>query len=168
MCVLLTRSTLPGVRASGRPIGRPSIRVPFWPSRWVTITRPSPTYILGLFGIHSITVSSTATAKIEALGQVAGHVAPYAVPEASYNNGTATTLFDQSQPGAYGTVDLPASGNNTGGSCSGNTNAGTPTNVKDELSDQLPSNPLVVGGCLSVKSGASQPSATVVNQMPPY
>jgi hypothetical protein len=133
----------------------------------VTVTRPSPTYILGLFGIHSITVTSTATAKIEALGQVAGHVAPYAVPEASYNNGVGTTLFDQAQPGAYGTVDLPASGNTTGGSCSGNTNMGTPTNVKDELSDQLPSNPLVVGGCLSVKSGASQPSANVINQIPP-
>src|SRR3954453_19136427 len=133
----------------------------------VTVTRPSPTYILGLFGVHSITVTSTATAKIEAQGQVAGHVAPYAVPEASYNNGVGTTLFDQSQPGAYGTVDLPASGNNTGGSCSGDPNAGPPPNVKDELSDQLPSNPLVVGGCLSVKSGASQPSATVIHPNPP-
>ena len=117
--------------------------------------------------LNAITVTSTATAKIEALGQVAGHVAPYAVPEASYNNGVGTTLFDQAQPGAYGTIDLPASGNTTGGSCSGNTNLGTPTNVKSELSDQLPSNPLVVGGCLSVKSGASQPSANVINQIPP-
>jgi hypothetical protein len=133
----------------------------------VTVTRASPTYFLGLFGHNSITVTSTAKAKIEALGQVAGHVAPYAVPEASYNNGVGTTLFDQSQPGAYGTVDLPASGNDTGGSCSGNTNLGTPTNVKDELSDQLPSNPLVVGGCLSVKSGAAQPSGNVINQIPP-
>src|SRR6476646_6260110 len=133
----------------------------------VTVSRPSPTYILGLFGVHSITVTSTATAKIEALGQVAGHVAPYAVPESSYNNGVGTTLFDQAQPGAYGTIDLPASGNTTGGSCSGNTNMGTPTNVKDELSDQLPSGALAVGGCLSVKSGASQPSANVVNQLAP-
>ena len=77
----------------------------------VTVTRPSPTYILGLFGVHSITVTSTATAKIEALGQVAGHIAPYAVPETAYNNGVGTTLFDQAQPGAYGTIDLPASGN---------------------------------------------------------
>ena len=133
----------------------------------VTVSRASPTYFLGLFGHNSITVTATATAKIEALGQVAGHVAPYAVPESSYNNGAGTTLFNENQPGAYGTVDLPATGNNTGGSCSGNTNAGTPTNVKAELSDQLPSNPLVVGGCLSVKSGASQPSANVINQIPP-
>ena len=133
----------------------------------VTVTRASPTYFLGLFGHNSITVTSTATAKIEALGQVAGHVAPYAVPESSYNNGVGTTLFNENMPGAYGTVDLPASGNNTGGSCSGNTNLGTPTNVKSELSDQLPSNPLVVGGCLSVKSGAAQPSGNVINQIPP-
>jgi Flp pilus assembly protein TadG len=133
----------------------------------VTVTRSSPTYILGLFGIQSITVTSTASATIEALGQVSGHVAPYAVPESSYNNGAGTTLFDQNQPGAYGTIDLPASGNSTGGSCSGNTNLGTPTNVKSELSDQLPANPLVVGGCLSVKSGASQPSGNVINQIPP-
>jgi len=129
----------------------------------VTVSRTSPTYILGLFGVHTIKVTSTAKATIEALGQVAGHVAPYAVPESSYNNGAGTTLFNENKPGAYGTIDLPASGNNTGGSCSGNTNLGTPTNVKNELRDQLPANPLVVGGCLSVKSGASQPSATVVN-----
>src|SRR6185437_3857136 len=133
----------------------------------VSVTRSSPTYILGLFGYDRITVTSTAKATIEALGQVAGHIAPYAVPESSYNNGAGTTLFDENQPGAYGTIDLPASGNNTGGSCSGNTNLGTPTNVKNELSDQLPANPLVVGGCLSVKSGASQPSANVINQIAP-
>ncbi|HEU0193373.1 MAG TPA: pilus assembly protein TadG-related protein [Gaiellales bacterium] len=132
-----------------------------------TVTRSAPTYILGLFGYHQISVTSTARATIEALGQVAGHVAPYAVPEAAFQNGVGTTLFDQSQPGAYGTIDLPASGNSTGGSCSGTTNLGTPTNVKSELSDQLPSNPLVVGGCLSVKSGASQPSGNVINQIQP-
>ena len=133
----------------------------------VTVSRTSPTYILGLFGVHTIKVTSTAKATIEALGQVAGHVAPYAVPESSYNNGAGTTLFDENSPGAYGTIDLPASGNNTGGSCSGNTNLGTPPNVKSELSGTLPTNPLVVGGCLSVKSGASQPSANVVNSIPP-
>jgi hypothetical protein len=133
----------------------------------VSVTRSSPTYILSLFGVHSIKVTSTAKATIEALGQVAGHVAPYAVPESSYNNGAGTTLFNENQPGAYGTIDLPASGNNTGGSCTGNTNLGTPTNVKNELSDQLPANPLIVGGCLSVKSGASQPSANIINQIPP-
>jgi hypothetical protein len=133
----------------------------------VTVTRSSPTYILGLFGVDTIKVTSTAKATIEALGQVAGHVAPYAVPESSYNNGAGNTLFDMSQPGAYGTVDLPASGNTTGGSCSGNTNLGTPTNIKSELSDQLPANPLLVGGCLSVKSGAAQPSGNVINQIQP-
>ena len=70
-------------------------------------------------------------------------------------------------PGAYGTVDLPATGNASGGSCSGNTNLGTPPNVSSELGDQLPSGSLVVGGCLSVKSGASQPSANVVNGLAP-
>jgi Flp pilus assembly protein TadG len=132
----------------------------------VTITRSSPTYILGLFGVHTITVSSTAKATVEALSQVSGHVAPYAVSQASYANGTGTTLFDENAPGAYGTIDLPASGNLTGGSCSGSTNLGTPPNIKSELSGTLPTGPLVIGGCLSVKSGASQPSATVVNQLP--
>jgi Flp pilus assembly protein TadG len=132
----------------------------------VTVTRSSPTYILGLFGVHSITVTSTAKATVEALSQVSGHVAPYAVSTASYANGTGTTLFDENAPGAYGTIDLPASGNLTGGRCSGNTNLGTPPNIKSELSGTLPTNPLVIGGCLSVKSGASQPSATVVNQIP--
>ena len=133
----------------------------------VSVTRSSPTYILGLFGVHTIKVTSTAKATIEALGQVAGHVAPYAVPESSYNNGAGNVLFNENQPGAYGTIDLPATGNLTGGSCSGNTNLGTPTNVKNELSDQLPSNPLKVNGCLSVKSGASQPSGNVINSIPP-
>ncbi|HEU0194291.1 MAG TPA: pilus assembly protein TadG-related protein [Gaiellales bacterium] len=129
----------------------------------VTVTRSSPTYILGLFGVHSISVSATAKATVEALSQVSGHVAPYAVSQASYANGTGTTLFDENAPGAYGTIDLPASGNTTGGSCSGSTNLGTPPNIKSELSGQLPTAPIVIGGCLSVKSGASQPSATVVN-----
>jgi Flp pilus assembly protein TadG len=132
----------------------------------VTVTRSSPTYILGLFGVHTITVSSTAKATVEALSQVSGHVAPYTVSQASYANGTGTTLFDENAPGAYGTIDLPAAGNLTGGSCSGNTNLGTPPNIKSELQGTLPTGPLVVGGCLSVKSGASQPSATVVNQIP--
>jgi Flp pilus assembly protein TadG len=132
----------------------------------VTVTRSSPTYILGLFGVDTIKVTSTAKATVEALGQVSGHVAPYAVPVSSYNNGAGNTLFDMSQPGAYGTIDLPASGNSTGGSCSGNTNLGTPTNIKSELSDQLPANPLIVGGCLSVKSGAAQPSGNVINSIP--
>ena len=132
----------------------------------VSVTRTAPTFLLSLLGIGSIKVTSTTQATIEALGQVGGHVAPYAVKQSNYNNGQGTTLFVENQPGAYGTVDLPTPDNNTGGSCSGNTNAGTPTNVGNELSDQLPAGPLVIGGCLSVKSGASQPSAQVVNGIP--
>lgn len=133
----------------------------------VTVTRSVPTFILGLFGIHTITVSPTASATIEAIAQVKGHVAPYAVTQQVYANGAGTILFNQNQPGAYGTVDLPTTDNTTGGSCSGNTNKGTPTNVQSELGDTLPAGQLVVGGCLSVKSGASQPSATVVNSLAP-
>ena len=133
----------------------------------VTVSRTSPTYLLELFGKTSIPVTATATAQIAALGQVNGHVAPYAVLRSVYNNGTGTVLFNQNQPGAYGTVDLPTTDNTSGGSCTGNTNKGTPSNVGSELSDQLPAGTMTVGGCLSVKSGASQPSGNVVNQMPP-
>ena len=133
----------------------------------VTVTRSAPTYLLSLFGKKSIQVTATATARIAAQGQVNGHVAPYAVMRSVYANGTGTVLFNQNNPGAYGTVDLPTTANTSGGSCTGPTNAGTPSNVGNELSDQLPAGQLVVGGCLSVKSGASQPSAQVINQMPP-
>jgi Flp pilus assembly protein TadG len=133
----------------------------------VTVTRSVPTYILGLFGKSSITVSATASAKIEALAQVSGHVSPYAVTQQVYANGAGTTLFLENQPGAYGTVDLPTATNTTGGSCSGTTNLGTPPNVKAELTDSLPAGQLVVGGCLSVKSGASQPAATVIDSLSP-
>jgi Flp pilus assembly protein TadG len=132
----------------------------------VSVSRTVPTYFLGLFGKSSITVTSTATATVEALTQIKGHVAPYAVTTQAYANGSGTTLFVENAPGAYGTIDLPATDNTSGGSCSGNTNLGTPPNVKAELSDQLPAGELAVGGCLSVKSGASQPSATVVNSLP--
>ena len=133
----------------------------------VTVTRSSPTYLLGLFGKPSIPVTASATAQIAALGQVNGHVSPYAVMRSVYANGSGTVLFNQNQPGSYGTIDLPTTDNTSGGSCTGNTNAGTPSNVGPELSDQLPAGVLVVGGCLSVKSGASQPSGKVVNQMAP-
>jgi hypothetical protein len=98
---------------------------------------------------------------------VKGHVSPYAVTVDTYANGTGTTLFKESQPGAYGTIDLPTTDNTTGGSCSGNVNKGTPSNIGPELGDTLPAGTLVVGGCLSVKSGASQPSANIVNQIAP-
>jgi hypothetical protein len=133
----------------------------------VTVTRTAPTYFLKVFGRSSIPVSATAVARIEALAAVSGHVSPYAVTVDTYANGTGTTLFKESQPGAYGTIDLPATDNTTGGSCAGNTNKGTPSNIGPELSDNLAAGKLVVGGCLSVKSGASQPSANIVNNIPP-
>lgn len=133
----------------------------------VTVTRTAPTFFLKVFGKSSIPVSATAVARIEALSAVKGHVSPYAVTVDVYANGTGTTLFKESQPGAYGTIDLPTTDNTTGGSCSGNTNKGTPSNIGPELSDNLPAGTLVVGGCLSVKSGASQPSANIVNNILP-
>jgi Flp pilus assembly protein TadG len=133
----------------------------------VTVSRSAPTFFMRVFGVSSIPVSATAKATIAGIGQVAGHVSPYVVTETAYANGTGTTLFKENGPGAYGTVDLPTTDNTSGGSCSGNTNKGTPTNIGNELSDQLPAGSLVVGGCLSVKGGASQPSANVVNQIPP-
>jgi hypothetical protein len=133
----------------------------------VTVSRTAPTFLLKVFGKSSIPVSATAVARIEALAAVHGHVSPYAVTVDAYANGTGTTLFKESQPGAYGTIDLPTTDNTSGGSCTGNTNKGTPSNISPELSDQLPSGELVIGGCLSVKSGASQPSGNVVNNIPP-
>jgi hypothetical protein len=133
----------------------------------VTVSRTAPTFLLKVFGKASIPVSATAVARIEAVAAVHGHVSPYAVTVAAYANGTGTTLFKESQPGAYGTIDLPTTDNTSGGSCTGNTNKGTPSNIAPELSDQLPSGQLVIGGCLSVKSGASQPSGNVVNTIPP-
>jgi Flp pilus assembly protein TadG len=133
----------------------------------VTVTRTSSTYLLNLFGKASIPVTATATAQIAALAQVSGHVAPYAVLRSVYANGAGTVLFNENSPGAYGTVDLPAADNTSGGSCTGDVNKGTPPNVKSEVGDQLPTGVLALGGCLSVKSGASQPSANVVNQLAP-
>ena len=133
----------------------------------ITVTRSAPTYFLRMFDVNSISVSAIATAKIEAIGQIQGHVSPYVVTQQAYANGTGTTLFTENGPGSYGTVDLPTSDNASGGSCSGNTNKGTPTNIGNELGDQLATGSLMVGGCLSVKGGASQPSANIVNQIPP-
>lgn len=75
-------------------------------------------------------------------------------------------LFNENAPGAYGTIDLPATDNTSGGSCSGNTiPGGTSPNIKAMLGDTLAAGQLVVGGCLSVKSGAAQPSADVINNL---
>ena len=133
----------------------------------VTVTRSVPTSLLGILGKSSVTVTSRATATVEAIGQVQGHVSPYAVTEASYANGTGTTLFTQNAPGAYGTVDLPTTDNTSNGSCSGNTNLGTKQNLTNELQGTLLTGQLVVGGCLSVKSGATQPAGNVTQSMQP-
>jgi hypothetical protein len=152
---------------NGRPGDQVSVQFTGSDTLTVTVSRTAPTFLLKVFGKTSIPVSATAVAKIEALAAVHGHVSPYAVTVNAYANGTGTTLFKESQPGAYGTIDLPTTDNASGGSCTGNTNKGTPSNISPELSDQLSSGELVIGGCLSVKSGASQPSGNVVNQIPP-
>ncbi len=152
---------------NGRPGDQVSVQFSGPDTLTVTVSRTAPTFLLKVFGKTSIPVSATAVARIEALAAVHGHVSPYAVTVDTYANGTGTTLFKESQPGAYGTIDLPTIDNTSGGSCTGNTNKGTPSNISPELSDQLPSGQLVIGGCLSVKSGASQPSGNIVNQIAP-
>jgi putative Flp pilus-assembly TadE/G-like protein len=152
---------------NGRPGDQVSLSFNGTDTVTVTVSRTAPTFLLKVFGKSSIPVSATAVARIEALGAVKGHVSPYAVTVDAYANGTGTTLFKESQPGAYGTIDLPTTDNTTGGSCSGNTNKGTPSNIGDELADNLPAGTLIIGGCVSVKSGASQPSGKVVNDIPP-
>jgi hypothetical protein len=152
---------------NGRPGDQVTVTMSGSDTVTVTVSRVAPTFFLKVFGKTSLPVSATAVARIEALGAVKGHVSPYAVTVDAYANGTGTTLFKESQPGAYGTIDLPATDNTTGGSCSGNVNKGTPSNIGPELADNLPAGPLVVGGCLSVKSGASQPSGNIVNTISP-
>jgi hypothetical protein len=152
---------------NGRPGDQVTVTISGNDTVTVIVSRTAPTFFLKVFGKTSLPVSATAVARIEALGAVKGHVSPYAVTVAAYANGSGTTLFKESQPGAYGTIDLPATDNLSGGSCSGNVNKGTPSNIGPELADNLPAGTLVVGGCLSVKSGASQPSANIVNTMPP-
>jgi Flp pilus assembly protein TadG len=133
----------------------------------VTVTRKAPTFLLRVLGKTGLTVTSTATATVEAIGQVQGHVAPYAVTITSYANGSGTTLFTENAPSAYGTVDLPTTDNTTGGSCNGNTNLGTKQNLTQELQGTLLAGQLVIGGCLSVKPGATQPAGNVTQSMQP-
>src|SRR6476646_7603266 len=152
---------------NGRPADQVSVTFDGTDTVTVTVSRIAPTFFLKVFGKSSIPVSATAVARLEALAAVKGHVSPYAVTVDAYANGTGTTLFKESQPGAYGTIDLPTTDNTTGGSCAGNVNKGTPSTISPELGDALPAGTLVVGGCLSVKSGASQPSANIVNQIAP-
>jgi hypothetical protein len=129
----------------------------------VVVADSAPSYFARLFKITSAAISASATAQIAALATVQGHVSPYAVLRTNYNNGQGTTLFQASASGQYGTIDLPASGNTTGGSCSGSTVMGTSGTVSKVLSDTIAVGPVNFGGCLSPKPGAAQPSATVVN-----
>ncbi|HYX85198.1 MAG TPA: pilus assembly protein TadG-related protein [Gaiellales bacterium] len=133
----------------------------------VKVTRQAPSFFLGVFGIKTVTVSASATATIQATAQIQGHISPYAVTRDAYANGTGTQLFQENSPGAYGTIDLPALDNTSGGSCGGgNIVKGTPTNIRAILGDTQDVGQLVNQGCISVKSGASQPSADVVNNLP--
>jgi putative Flp pilus-assembly TadE/G-like protein len=133
----------------------------------VKVTRQAPTFLLGLLNQKSITVSSTATAKVEALAQVQGHVAPFAVTPKGYDDGQGTQIFGQSQPSAYGIIDLPTPDNTTGGSCDGATYGGTPPNVKDEVAGTQPAGVLQIGGCVEFEPGAEQPAANAVDNLQP-
>jgi Flp pilus assembly protein TadG len=84
----------------------------------VTVSRTSPTYILGLFGVH---VKVTSTAKSDDT-QLGGGPSPYAC-EAR----TTTVRYHPSMRtlGRLQDDRLPASGNNTGGSC-----AATPASAR--------------------------------------
>ena len=124
----------------------------------VTVTRSAPTYFLRMFGVNSIpVVRHRHRDQIAAIGQVQGHVAPYVVTQQAYANGTGTTLFKENGPGAYGTVDLPAASNTSGGSCSGNTNKGTPTNVGNP-SSATNSRPARSWSAAACRSRAAPPS----------
>ena len=96
---------------NGRPADQVSVTFDGTDTVTVTVSRVAPTFFLKVFGKSSIPVSATAVARLEALAAVRGHVSPYAVKEDVYANGSGTTLFKESQPGAYGTIDLPTTDN---------------------------------------------------------
>jgi hypothetical protein len=79
---------------------------------------------------------------------------------ASYNNGQGTTLFNCDASSNCGTVDLPAADNTTGGSCAGNTYAGTSQNVQAAIADALDIGEIDGGGCLSPKTGTPSRAPT--------
>jgi Flp pilus assembly protein TadG len=132
----------------------------------VVITYPAATYFARLFGKTEVTVGASATAQIQAAGAVKHHISPYAVTEASYNNGIGTTLFNCDASGQCGTIDLPTADNTSGGSCSGNVYTGVSSNVQAAITDQIDIGQVEVGGCLSPKTGNAQPSGNAVNNLP--
>jgi Flp pilus assembly protein TadG len=142
-----------------------TVTMPAFDTVQVQTTYPAPTYFAKLFGKGTAAIKATATAKIAANGVAQHHVSPYVVTVASYNNGAGSTLFNCDASGQCGTVDLPTSTNTTGGSCSGNVYTGITGNVQGAITDALDIGKVVVGGCLSPKTGNSQPSANAVNQL---
>ena len=65
-----------------------------------------------------------------------------------------------------GTVDLPTAANITGGSCSGPVYTGITNNVTAALTGANDIGEVDIGGCLSPKTGNSQPSGNTVNNLP--
>ena len=131
----------------------------------VTTNYSAPTFFSKVFGKASANISATATARIRANGAAQHHVSPYVVTVASYANGTGTTLFSCDVSGNCGTVDLPTAANTTGGSCSGPVYSGISQNVAAEITDAQDVGQVLVGGCLSPKTGNAQPSANAVNAL---
>lgn len=146
----------------------------------VTITQPTastikvvtnytaPSFFARVLGRSSASLQASATAQIQASGTVSHHVSPYAVLRTVYNNGAGTQLFTCSGSGATsncGTIDLPQASNTSGGSCSGAVYSGISQNISATLGDTLDIGPLVLGGCLSPKPGATQGSATVADTL---
>ena len=143
-----------------------NVTMPAYDTVKVQTSYVAPTFFSKLFGHSSATIQATATAQIRANAVAQHHVSPYVVTVASYNNGQGSTLFNCDASGNCGTVDLPTSDNTTGGSCSGNVYTGITGNVQGAITDTLDIGQVVVGGCLSPKTGNSQPSANAVNQLP--
>jgi Flp pilus assembly protein TadG len=132
----------------------------------VAVTYAAPTYFAKVFGKASATIKATATAQIQAAGAVSHHVSPWAVLRSVYASGAGTKLFTCSGSGTTsncGTVDLPTSANNTGGSCTGPVYTGISQNVAAAVGDTEDVGRLTLGGCLSPKPGASQNSANVAD-----
>jgi Flp pilus assembly protein TadG len=134
----------------------------------VTVNYVAPAFFAKVLGRSSATIQATATAQIQGSGTVGHHVSPYAVLRTVYNNGAGTQLFTCNGSGATsncGTVDLPTAANTTGGSCSGSVYTGNTSNISATLADTNDIGPVVLGGCLSPKPGATQGSATAVDSL---
>lgn len=142
-----------------------TVTMPAYDTVKVTTNYSAPTFFSKVFGKSSAAISATATARIRANGAAQHHVSPYVVTVASFANGTGTTLFSCDASGNCGTVDLPTPANTTGGSCSPPVYSGISSNVAAEITDTQDVGQVVVGGCLSPKTGNAQPSANAVNAL---